>query len=30
MTGDLISYPIPATNDGYPAEWIQTLQNLGR
>jgi len=30
MTGDLVSYPIPATNDGYPAEWIETLQNLGR
>jgi glyoxylase-like metal-dependent hydrolase (beta-lactamase superfamily II) len=28
MTGDLVAYPIPATNDGYPSEWIQTLQNL--
>jgi len=29
MTGDLVSYPIPATNDGYPAEWVGTLQKLG-
>ena len=28
--GDLVGYPIPMANDGYPSEWIQTLQNLGQ
>jgi glyoxylase-like metal-dependent hydrolase (beta-lactamase superfamily II) len=28
MTGDLVSYPIPSTLDGYPSEWIQTMQGL--
>src|SRR5579862_5494779 len=28
MTGDLVVYPIPYFYDGYPVEWIQTLQNL--
>ena len=30
VTGDLVGYPIPMANDGYPSEWIQTLQNLGK
>ena len=30
IAGDLIGYPIPLANDGYPSEWIQTLQNLGQ
>ncbi len=28
VAGDLVDYPIPNTYDGYPSEWIQTLQNL--
>jgi glyoxylase-like metal-dependent hydrolase (beta-lactamase superfamily II) len=28
VAGDLVAYPIPNTYDGYPVEWIQTLQNL--
>jgi glyoxylase-like metal-dependent hydrolase (beta-lactamase superfamily II) len=28
VAGDLLVYPIPYTYDGYPAEWVQTLQNL--
>jgi cyclase len=28
ITGDLVVYPIPYFYDGYPVEWIQTLQNL--
>lgn len=28
IAGDLIVSPIPYTYDGYPAEWIQTLQKL--
>jgi glyoxylase-like metal-dependent hydrolase (beta-lactamase superfamily II) len=28
ITGDLLVYPIPYFYDGYPIEWIQTLQNL--
>ncbi len=28
MTGDLVVYPIPYFYDGYPVEWVQTLQNL--
>ena len=30
IVGDLVGYPIPMANDGYPSEWIQTLQNLGQ
>ncbi len=30
VVGDLVDYPIPMANDGYPSEWIQTLQNLGQ
>jgi cyclase len=30
VVGDLLGYPIPMANDGYPTEWIQTLQNLGQ
>jgi glyoxylase-like metal-dependent hydrolase (beta-lactamase superfamily II) len=30
VAGDLVVYPIPATRDGYPSEWINTLQNLGQ
>src|SRR5579862_9263578 len=29
VAGDLVAAPIPNTYDGYPSEWIQTLQNLG-
>src|SRR5262249_51514837 len=28
ITGDLVVHPIPYFYDGYPVEWIQTLQNL--
>ena len=28
MTGDLVVNPIPFFYDGYPTEWIKTLQNL--
>jgi glyoxylase-like metal-dependent hydrolase (beta-lactamase superfamily II) len=28
VTGDLVVYPIPYIYDGYPVEWIQTLENL--
>ena len=28
--GDLVVYPIPYIYDGYPTEWIQTLQNLSQ
>ena len=28
VAGDLLVYPIPYTYDGYPAEWIQTLQKM--
>jgi cyclase len=28
--GDLVAYPIPNTYDGYPVEWIQSLQNLAQ
>ncbi len=28
VVGDLVGAPIPMANDGYPSEWIQTLQNL--
>ena len=30
VVGDLVGSPIPLANDGYPTEWIQTLQNLGQ
>lgn len=29
ISGDLVVAPIPYIYDGYPTEWIQTLQNLG-
>lgn len=28
--GDLVVYPIPYIYDGYPTDWIQTLQNLSQ
>ena len=28
--GDLVDYPLPNVFDGYPVEWIQTLENLAR
>ena len=28
VAGDLVVYPIPYIYDGYPVEWIQTLENL--
>lgn len=30
VAGDLVAYPLPNVYDGYPAEWIQTLQNLAQ
>ncbi len=30
IVGDLVVYPIPYIYDGYPAEWIQTMQNLSQ
>jgi glyoxylase-like metal-dependent hydrolase (beta-lactamase superfamily II) len=30
VAGDLLVYPIPYTYDGYPAEWIQTLQKMAQ
>lgn len=30
VAGDLLVYPIPYTYDGYPAEWIETLQKLSQ
>jgi cyclase len=30
VVGDLVGYPIPMANDGYPSEWTQTLQNLSQ
>ena len=30
IAGDLVVYPIPYIYDGYPSEWIQTMQNLGQ
>ena len=30
VAGDLVAYPIPNMFDGYPVEWIQTLQNLAQ
>jgi cyclase len=29
ITGDLVVYPLPYFYDGYPTEWVQTMQNLG-
>lgn len=28
IVGDLVVYPVPYIYDGYPSEWVQTLQNL--
>ena len=28
IAGDLVVYPVPYIYDGYPTEWVQTLQNL--
>jgi len=28
VAGDLLVHPIPYTYDGYPAEWVQTLQKM--
>jgi cyclase len=30
VSGDLVDYPLPNVFDGYPVEWIQTLQNLAQ
>jgi len=30
VAGDLVDYPLPNVLDGYPVEWIQTLQNLAQ
>lgn len=30
VAGDLVAYPIPNMIDGYPVEWIKTLQNLAQ
>jgi len=30
IAGDLVVYPIPYIYDGYPSEWIKTLQNLAQ
>ena len=30
IAGDLVDYPLPNVYDGYPSEWIQTLQNLAQ
>lgn len=30
IAGDLVVYPIPYIYDGYPSEWIRTLQNLAQ
>ena len=30
IAGDLVVYPIPYIYDGYPTEWIQTMQNLSQ
>ncbi len=30
IAGDLVDYPLPNVYDGYPAEWIQTLQTLAQ
>jgi cyclase len=30
VAGDLLVHPIPYTYDGYPAEWVQTLQKMAQ
>lgn len=30
IAGDLLVYPIPYTYDGYPTEWIETLQKMAQ
>jgi cyclase len=30
VAGDLVVHPLPNVFDGYPSEWIQTLQNLAQ
>src|SRR5215471_9178602 len=30
VAGDLVVWPLPYVYDGYPSEWIQTLQNLAQ
>ena len=30
VTGDLVVHPIPYIYDGYPSEWMQTMQNLAQ
>jgi cyclase len=30
VAGDLLVHPIPYTYDGYPAEWVQTLENMAQ
>ena len=30
VAGDLLVYPIPYTYDGYPVEWVETLQKLSQ
>lgn len=30
VAGDLLVYPIPYTYDGYPAEWVETLQKMAQ
>ena len=30
VVGDLLVHPIPYTYDGYPAEWVQTLQKIAQ
>jgi cyclase len=30
VAGDLLVHPIPYTFDGYPAEWVQTLQKMAQ
>jgi len=30
VVGDLVGSPVPMANDGYPSEWIHTLQNLAQ
>jgi glyoxylase-like metal-dependent hydrolase (beta-lactamase superfamily II) len=30
VVGDLVVYPVPYIYDGYPVEWIQTLEKLSR
>jgi glyoxylase-like metal-dependent hydrolase (beta-lactamase superfamily II) len=30
VTGDLVVHPVPYFYDGYPSEWVQTLESLAR